>query len=211
MKEFIKDTFLFIWNSRPWKISSNIKNNKEELNNIFKINSNILNLKIYILFNLIVIVILSFMLKSIKENILHVVVISCVTILSLIILFLSFAVQKYMIDLNTRFLSRLAIDKDYLLDVIEYKKMIYSALSVSCVTVLACIVKVYYGEYLMFRSMDIFTVGGLITSMLYFVSIDSVFEKLCVNYYFDDYIKYFKTLNKEFSVGSLNKNISEKN
>lgn len=192
MTKFICDTFRFIKNSWPWYVDRIIKENTQDLNKIFAINSGISRVRLGVLFLLGADVVLSVMIKTKYVNFIK----TLVTIISAFLLFCLFYLLKCMIDLSSELMSKEKLDKKYLLSVIEYKKLIYSAFYVSCVTILFCLFKVYLGTYLTFGNTDIFTGGGLVTAMLYFVKIDATFDSFCANYYTKDYIKYVKILNR---------------
>lgn len=195
MTKFI-DLFKFIKNSRPWHVNRIIKENTQDLNKIFKINSGILKVRFYVLPFLALNVVFSVMIKAKYDTFIKILVAASSVIL-FGCLFYSF---KLMVSLVSELMSKEKLDKKYLLSVIEYQKLIYSAIYVSLATILFCVVKVYLGIYLNFGNVDIFTVGGLITAMLYFVKIDATFESFCANYYTEDYIKYKKIVDRSFTV-----------
>lgn len=195
MTKFI-DLFKFIKNSRPWHVNRIIKENTQDLNKIFKINSGISKVRFYVLPFLALNVVFSVMIKAKYDTFIKILVAASSVIL-FGCLFYSF---KLMVSLVSELMSKEKLDKKYLLSVIEYQKLIYSEIYVSLATILFCVVKVYLGIYLNFGNVDIFTVGGLITAMLYFVKIDATFESLCANYYTEDYIKYKKIVDRSFTV-----------
>ncbi|MFT9433903.1 MAG: hypothetical protein ABF596_06570, partial [Liquorilactobacillus satsumensis] len=174
---------------------NSLKNN--DLIEIFKLNTKISDtlIKIGILtfFN----VILNFMLKTKIYHTHQILFRTSVIVISIIILVLLSYLQYLIIVLSKKISDKKklvpAVNKaKYLKSLIDYQRLMYTAICVLLVVLVVCFLKQFH--YIALGSVDALTVAGFITAIIFLMKLDAKFEEICAKYFTDNYLDYKYTV-----------------